>query len=94
MVTGTSRPVLKRALGLLKFFLFFKLINLAMLGLSCSTWDLSLQSTGFSPVVTHELGCSAACKILVPGPGIEPTSPALQSGFLTTGPPGKSLSDL
>ena len=24
-----------------------------------------------------------------PGPGIEPVSPALQEGFLTTGPPGK-----
>ena len=24
-------------------------------------------------------------------PGIEPTSPALEGGFLTTGPPGKSL---
>ena len=27
----------------------------------------------------------------LPGPGIELTSPALQDGFLTTGPPGKSL---
>ena len=26
-----------------------------------------------------------------PGPGIEPMFPALASGFLTTGPPGKSL---
>ena len=24
-----------------------------------------------------------------PGPGIEPVAPALQEGFLTTGPPGK-----
>ena len=31
-----------------------------------------------------------ACELLVPWPGIEPTSPALQSGFLTTGPQGKS----
>ena len=29
--------------------------------------------------------------ISVPRPGIEPTSPALEGGFLTTGPPGKSL---
>ena len=28
--------------------------------------------------------------ILVPPPGIEPPAPALQGGFLTTGPPGKS----
>ena len=32
-----------------------------------------------------------ACAILVPGPGIEPTSPALQSGFLTSELPGKFL---
>ena len=31
-----------------------------------------------------------ACGILVPWPGIEPTSPALESEFLNTGPPGKS----
>ena len=35
-------------------------------------------------------GCKA-CGVLVPWPGIEPVSPALQGGFLTTGPPGKSL---
>ena len=31
------------------------------------------------------------CGILVHQPGIEPMSPALEGGFLTTGPPGKSL---
>ena len=31
------------------------------------------------------------CGLLTPQPGIEPTSPALQGGFLITGPPGKSL---
>ena len=31
-----------------------------------------------------------ACGIPVSQPGMEPTSPALQSGRLTTGPPGKS----
>ena len=35
------------------------------------------------------LHCSVACRILVPWIGIEPESPALQGGFLTTGPPGK-----
>ena len=29
----------------------------------------------------------------LPGPGIEPVSPALAGGFLTTAPPGKSLED-
>ena len=32
-----------------------------------------------------------ACGILIPQPGTEPVSPALEGGFLTTGPPGKSL---
>ena len=27
----------------------------------------------------------------LPRPGLEPLSPALEGGFLTTGPPGKSL---
>ena len=30
--------------------------------------------------------------VLVLQPGIEPTSPALEGGFLTTGPPGKAPS--
>ena len=34
--------------------------------------------------------CPAACEVLVPPPGIEPESPALEGGFFTTGPPGKS----
>ena len=36
------------------------------------------------------LSCPVACGILVPWPGIEPTSPALDGRFFTTGPPGKS----
>ena len=32
-----------------------------------------------------------ACGILVPWPKIEPIPPALEGGFLTTGPPGRSL---
>ena len=34
------------------------------------------------------LSCPAACGILVPQPGIEPGSRALEGGFLTTEPPG------
>ena len=56
--------------------------------------DLSLRFTDSLVVqaqcLWHRLSCPAACGILVPWPGIEPTSPALQSRFLTTGPPGKS----
>ena len=40
--------------------------------------------------VAHTLHCPKACGILAPQPGTEPLSPALQGGFLTTGPPGKS----
>ena len=36
------------------------------------------------------LSCPTACGILVPRPGIEPASPALEGGFFTTGPPGNS----
>ena len=39
----------------------------------------------------HRLSCSTACGILVIQSGTEPKSPALQSRFLTTEPPGKSL---
>ena len=63
-------------------------INLAVSGLSWGTQDLPLQLEVFLGVA-HGLNCSAACGILVPPPGIEPESPALQGGFLTTGPPGK-----
>ena len=52
-------------------------------------WDLLLQCMD-SLVVVCRLSCSTACRILVPQPEIQPVSPALQSGFLTTGPPGKS----
>ena len=46
----------------------------------------------WSVVVACGPGCSVACWILVPWPGIEPTFPALQGEFLTTGPSGKPQS--
>ena len=49
----------------------------------CGTWALSLRHAGLSGPM--------ACGILVPRPGIESASPALEGGFFTTGPPGKSL---
>ena len=36
-------------------------------------------------VMAHRLGCSAACGILVPQPGIEPEVPALQRWILNHG---------
>ena len=87
------------------FYLFYFIFYLAASGLSCGTWGilvaacrifrcsmwgLSLRHVG-ALVVAHGLSCPAACGILVPRPGIEPVSPALEGRFLTTGPPGKSL---
>ena len=43
-----------------------------------------------SLVVARGLSCPTAHGALVSQPGIEPTSPVLQRGFLTTRPPGKS----
>ena len=40
------------------------------------------------------LGCPEEGVILVPGPVIEPMSPTLEGGFLTTGSPGKSQREL
>ena len=45
---------------------------------------------GFSLVVACELSCSEACGLLVLQPETEAVSPALEGGFLTTEPPGKS----
>ena len=74
----------------LKFSLFAYLF-LTALGISCGTWDLLLRCAGFSLLVCR-LNCPTAHGILVPGPGIEPASPALAGGFLTTGSPGKAHS--
>ena len=45
-----------------------------------------------SPVVVREPSCPAMCRILVPWPGIKPTSPALEGRLWTAGPPWKSQS--
>ena len=43
-----------------------------------------------SQALERRLSCSAGTEAHLPGPGIEPVSPALAGGFLTTRPPGKS----
>ena len=51
---------------------------------------LSLSGGGQASLAVTLRPSSAAVRgILVPGPGTEPASPALQGGLLTTGPPGK-----
>ena len=49
------------------------------------------EHTGFLYLQHTGLVAPSACGILVPWPGIESTSPALEGEFLTTGPLGKSL---
>ena len=67
------------------------LLYLAALSLHCSTgelgcimWNLSSWYLGSLAWCTG-LTAPKACGILVPGPGMEPASPALRGGFLTTG---------
>ena len=53
---------------------------------SCGSWALECRLSN----------CGAQALLLrgmwdLPGPGLEPVSPALAGGFLTTVPPGKSL---
>ena len=88
---------------LFSFWFFFNiyLFNyLAALGLSCGLQDLhggsqaSLQLWRLRSGAHGLSSCPVACGILVPQPGIEPASPALEGRFLTTGPPGKSLGHL
>ena len=47
------------------------------------------ECTDFSSYGMCRLSCSKACGIIVPQPGLEPTSPALQGKFLITRPRGK-----
>ena len=81
---------------------------LAVSGVRCGLWDLRGGNAGSLLVARGLPSCGAwlqcLCvglvdpldprRILVPRPGIELLSPALQGRFLTTGPPGKSLNSL
>ena len=65
-------------------------LQLHCVGFIC--WDTrpSYCSAWASLVVVCGLSCPTACGILVPRPGIEPTQPALEGRFLTTGTLWKS----
>ena len=65
----------------LSLFFYLIFIYLAVSGLWHSMWHL---------LCGRWLSRPAKCGILVPWPGIEPTFPALEGGFLTIGLPGKS----
>ena len=62
------------------FWLCWVLVAVSRLLSSCGTQVP--ECTGSVVVVTGLV----ACRILVPGPGIEPLSPALEGGLVTTGP--------
>ena len=57
--------------------------------LYCDPWAQQLLVG--SAVAPWGLSGPKACGILVPLPSIEPASLVLEGGFLTTGPPGRSL---
>ena len=52
----------------------------------CGAWAPHM----WTQLMQCRLSCSAACGILVSWPGIELASPALEGGFLNTGPQGTS----
>ena len=63
------------------FFFFF------LLSFGCAG---SSSRHGALLVAVHGFSCPLACKTLIPWPRIEPVSPELEGGFLTTGLSGKS----
>ena len=63
----------------------------AQVSVAAAAWALHLSLRGpraQAPGVVHGLSHSEACRISW-GPGVEPVSPALSGGFLTTEPLGK-----
>ena len=68
--------------------LFSKYLFIYLAAVGCGTWDRSLRCI----LLFAALGLSypAACETLVPPPGGESASPALEGRFLTTGPSRKS----
>ena len=79
---GLSLVVARGAVGLL----FATVPELLIAVASLASGPSGLWSVG-SVVVAHGLHGSTACRIF---PGMEPASPALASGFLSTAPPGES----
>ena len=66
---------------------FLLCVCVATMGLHCDTGVLSRCGEQALKCVDT---VGAACGILVPWSEIKPASSALESGFSTTGPPGKS----
>ena len=73
-------------------------MRLSSCGVCLSSCGVTLSSCGVqalesvgSVVTVHRLSCPAACGILVPWLGMEPTFLSLEGRLLTSGPPGKSF---
>ena len=62
-------------------------LRIAVASLCFRAWALGMWA---SVVMAHGLSLLHSMWDL-PGPGLEPMSPALAGGFLTTAPPGKPL---
>ena len=62
------------------------MVHWPLIVVACLVAEHQLWSTG-SAVALQELSYLATCGILVSGLGIQPVTPALVSGFWTTGPP-------
>ena len=78
--------------------LILLLLFLAVLVLHCGKWASLVMALGLQSMQAQQLRLTGlvvhACRILVPLPGIEPMSPALEGRFLTTRWPGKALTEL
>ena len=77
-ISFTASSLLGQASSTLWTLFFFNLLIVYFI------WLCQVLATAWG------LHCSTTCGILVPWPGIKPASPALEGGFLTTRPPGKS----
>ena len=73
-----------------KLFIWLHWVSYGTWDLPCTLGDLCLRHTGPLSCSACGLSCSETCGISAPWPRIEPTSPALQGGFLTNVSPGKS----
>ena len=90
ILEGSSNMGLIKKLCMYLFYFWLCLVLVVACGTSpCGT----MQSLpwGAGAVTEHRLSHPGACGILVPRPGIEPTSPTLEGRLLTTQPPRKSL---
>ena len=88
----TAKKICKTSFFNVYYFIWLIWVLVAAHGIFIASCKTFIVAHSLSSLV-WELSFSAACGILLiaPWPGIEPTSPALQGGLLTTGQLEKSL---